>query len=41
VEHLLRRESEAGHKYSPTPLGTWPTLPSPDVSVYSRIGAVQ
>jgi transposase len=34
VEHLLRRGSGA-------PLGAWPTLPSPDVSVYAQIGAVQ
>ena len=40
VEHLLRTQSGAGHDDSPTPLGTWPTLPSPDVSVYSRIGGV-
>jgi transposase len=41
VEHLLRKESGTGHDYTPTPLSTWPTLPSPDVSVYSRIGVVQ
>lgn len=41
VEHLLRRANGTEHESSPTPLGTWPTLPSPDVSVYSRIGAVQ
>ena len=41
VEHLLRMESGAGHDYSPTPLGIWPTLPSPNVSVYSQIGGVR
>ena len=41
VEHLLRREKGAGNDASPNALGTWPTLPLPDVSVYSRIGAVQ
>jgi transposase len=40
VEHLLRRQSGPGHDDSPTPLRSWPTLPSPDVSVYSRIGAL-
>jgi hypothetical protein len=40
VEHLLRREKGAGNDASPMPPGTWPTLPLPDVSVYSRIGAV-
>ena len=41
VEHLLRRKTEAGHECRPTPLGTWPTLPLPDVSVYSQIGNVR
>lgn len=41
VEHLLHGKNGQGNGYSPTPLGTWPTLPLPDVSVYSRIGALQ
>jgi transposase len=41
VEHLLRSERVEGHDHMPRSLGTWPTLPSPDVSVYSRIGVVQ
>ena len=41
VEHLLRMESGAGHDYSPMPLGIWPALPSPNVSVYLRIGDVR
>jgi transposase len=39
VEHLLRRHSDAGH--GPRPLGSWSSLPSPDLSVYSQIGALQ
>jgi hypothetical protein len=41
VEHLLRRGSGEDYDYLPRSLGTWPTLPSADVSVYSQIGAVQ
>jgi hypothetical protein len=41
VEHLLRRQrGAAGNDPSPMPPGTWPTLPLPDVSVYSPLGAV-
>jgi transposase len=41
VEHLLRRESGTEDDGLPRPLETWPTLPAPDVSVYSRIGDLQ
>jgi hypothetical protein len=42
VEHLLlKHKAEMMDTYSPGPLGTWPTLPSADVSVYGQIGAVQ
>ena len=36
VEHLLLTGDPA-----PEPLATWPTLPPPDLSVYSRIGGLQ
>ena len=41
VEHLLLRGGRGGHDSRPAPLEAWPTFPSPDVSVYSRIGALQ
>jgi hypothetical protein len=41
VEHLLHRKNGKEHDCSPPPLGTWSTLPSPDVSVYSQIGGLR
>jgi transposase len=40
VAHLLLKNSRTEHDFRPGPLGTWPTLPPPDVSVYARIGAL-
>ncbi len=41
VEHLLRRENGVRNGFRPSPLGTWPTLPSADVSLYAQIGGLQ
>jgi hypothetical protein len=40
VEHLLHRKRNAELEHWPAPLEAWQTLPSPDISVYSRIGGV-
>jgi len=39
VEHLLIYANEAGNTI--LPLSNWPSLPSPDVSVYGALGGVQ
>jgi len=41
VEHLLLRAGHGKHDSRPESLDAWPTFPPPDVSVYSRIGALQ
>jgi transposase len=40
VEHLLHRKRSAASEHWPAPLEAWHTLPSPDISVYSRIGGL-
>ena len=41
VEHLLLGSGRGEHGSRPASLDAWPTFPPPDVSVYSRLGALQ